>query len=167
MVKQIMNAVDKGLTLFEEWSIFLMVMTGLLALFANVVLRYGFNYSLAWSEEYIKLVLIYTTFIGLSVSVRNKSMVKVDVLLQFFPKTRFPLTVFSNLATILFSLIMLVYGWKMANQQATTGQATIIMRIPMFCLYALIPLMGGLTLIRTLQVLYQDIVSEKAKKSLD
>ena len=118
-----------------------------------------------WSEEYIKLVLIYTTFIGLSVSVKNKSMVKVDVLLQFFPKTRFPLTVFSNLATIVFSLLMLVYGWKMAIQQASTGQTTIIMQIPMVCLYALIPLMGGLTLIRTLQVLYQDIVSEKHKKS--
>jgi C4-dicarboxylate transporter, DctQ subunit len=77
------------------------------------------------------------------------------------------LIVFSNLATILFSLIMLVYGWKMAIQQATTGQATIIMQIPMVCLYALIPLMGGLTLIRTLQVLYQDIVLEKARKTSD
>jgi TRAP-type C4-dicarboxylate transport system permease small subunit len=165
MLKKILNTVDKSLTLFEEWSIFLMVMTGLLALFANVVLRYGFNYTLAWSEEYIKLVLIYTTFIGLSVSVKNKSMVKVDVLIQFFPKTRFPLIVFSNLATIVFSVLMLVYGWKMAIQQASTGQTTIIMQIPMIFLYALIPLMGGLTLIRTLQVLYQDIVSEKAKNT--
>jgi C4-dicarboxylate transporter, DctQ subunit len=164
MMKKILNTVDKGLTLFEEWSIFLMVMTGLLSLFANVVLRYAFNYTLAWSEEFIKLVLIYTTFIGLSVSVKNKSMVKVDVLIQFFPKTRFPLIVFSNLATIVFSLIMLVYGWKMASQQASTCQTTIIMQIPMVCLYALMPLMGGLTLIRTLQVLYQDIVAEKAKK---
>jgi TRAP-type C4-dicarboxylate transport system permease small subunit len=161
-----MNAMDKALTFFEEWSIFLMVMTGLLALFANVILRYGFNYTLAWSEEYIKLVIVYTTFIGLSASVKNKSMIKVDVLLQLVPKTRFPLIVFSHLATIVFSLIMLVYGWKMAAQQATTGQTTIIMQIPMVCLYALIPLMGGLTLIRSLQVLYQDINAEKLKKSI-
>ncbi len=165
-MKRLMNAMDKALTFFEEWSIFLMVMTGLLALFANVILRYGFNYTLAWSEEYIKLVIIYTTFIGLSASVKNKSMIKVDVLLQLVPKTRFPLIVFSHLATIVFSLIMLVYGWKMAAQQATTGQTTIIMQIPMVCLYALIPLMGGLTLIRSLQVLYQDINAEKLKKSI-
>ncbi len=164
MLKQFMNAMDKGLTFFEEWSIFLVVMTGLLALFANVILRYAFNYTLAWSEEYIKLVIIYTTFIGLSVSVRNKSMIKVDVLLQLFPTTRFPLIVFSHLATLVFAVIMLVYGWKMAAQQATTGQTTIILQIPMVCLYALMPLMGGLTLIRTLQVLYQDIVLEKSRK---
>lgn len=165
-MKRLMNAMDKALTFFEEWSIFLMVMTGLLALFANVILRYGFNYTLAWSEEYIKLVIVYTTFIGLSASVKNKSMIKVDVLLQLVPKTRFPLIVFSHLATIVFSLIMLVYGWKMAAQQATTGQTTIILQIPMVCLYALIPLMGGLTLIRSLQVLYQDINAEKLKKSI-
>lgn len=163
-MKRLMNAMDKALTFFEEWSIFLMVMTGLLALFANVILRYGFNYTLAWSEEYIKMVIVYTTFIGLSASVRNKSMVKVDVLLQLVPKTRFPLIIFSHLATIVFSIIMLVYGWKMAAQQATTGQTTIIMQIPMVVLYALIPLMGGLTLIRSFQVLFQDINAEKLKK---
>ena len=164
-MKRLMNAMDKALTFFEEWSIFLMVITGLLALFANVILRYAFNYTLAWSEEYIKMVIVYTTFIGLSASVRNKSMVKVDVMLQLVPKTRFPLIIFSHLATIVFSIIMLVYGWKMAAQQASTGQTTIIMQIPMAFLYALVPLMGGLTLIRSIQVLYQDINAEKLKRA--
>jgi TRAP-type C4-dicarboxylate transport system permease small subunit len=160
-----MNTADKGLTLFEDWTLFLTVITALLALFANVILRYGFNYTLAWSEELVKLVIIYTTFIGCSASIKNRSMIKVDVLLQLVPKTRFPLLVFSHLAVIVFSLIMMVYGYKMAAQQATTGQATIIMMIPMVYLYALMPLMGGLMLIRSLQALYHDIVAEMAQKT--
>lgn len=164
MLKKILNAVDKGLTLFEEWTLFLTVITALIFLFANVILRYVFKYSLAWSEEYVRLAIIYTTFIGCSASVKNRSMIKVDVLLQLVPITRFPLMLFSHLATAIFSLIMLVYGWKMALQQASTGQSTIIMEIPMVYLYALMPLMGGLMLIRTLQVLYQDIAAEKALK---
>lgn len=166
MFKQIINTVDKCLTLFEDWTLFLTVMAALLALFANVILRYGFDYSLAWSEELVKLVIIYTTFIGCSASIRNRSMIKVDVLLQLVPKTRFPLIVFSHLAIAVFALIMLFFGWKMAVQQATTGQATIIMQIPMVYLYALMPLMGGLMLIRTLQALYQDIAAEMVPKSL-
>lgn len=165
MLKQILNVVDKGLTLFEDWTLFLTVMAALFALFANVILRYGFNYTLAWSEELVKLVIIYTTFIGCSASIRNRSVIKVDVLLQLIPKTRFPLMVFSHLAIIVFSLIMLVYGWEMAAQQASTGQSTIIMGIPMVLLYALMPLMGGLMLIRTLQTLYQDFIAEKANKT--
>jgi len=165
MLKQIMNTVDKGLTLFEDWTLFLTVMAALLALFANVILRYGFNYTLAWSEELVKLVIIYTTFIGCSASIKNRSIIKVDVMLQLVPRTRFPLIVFSHLAIIVFSLIMLVYGWKMAAQQATTGQSTIIMGIPMVFLYALMPLMGGLMLIRSLQTLYQDIAAEMIPKT--
>ena len=164
MLKQIMNIVDKGLTLFEDWTLFLTVMAALFALFANVILRYGFNYTLAWSEELVRLVIVYTTFIGCSASIRNRSMIKVDVLLQLVPKTRFPLMVFSHLAVIVFSLIMLFYGWEMAAQQASTGQTTIIMMIPMGYLYALMPMMGGLVLIRSLQALYQDIAAEKAPK---
>jgi C4-dicarboxylate transporter, DctQ subunit len=165
MLKQIMNTVDKGLTLFEDWTLFLTVMVALLALFANVILRYSISYTLAWSEELVKLVIIYTTFIGCSASIRNRSMIKVDVLLQLVPKTRFPLIVFSHLAVIVFSLIMLVYGWKMAAQQATTGQSTIIMGIPMVYLYALMPLMGGLMFIRSLQALHQDIAAERVQKT--
>ena len=75
MFKQIINTVDKCLTLFEDWTLFLTVMAALLALFANVILRYGFDYSLAWSEELVKLVIIYTTFIGCSASIRNRSMI--------------------------------------------------------------------------------------------
>ncbi len=90
MLKQIMNTVDKSLTLFEDWTLFLTVITALIALFANVILRYGFNYTLAWSEEYVKLVIIYTTFIGCSASVKNRSMIKVDVLLQLVPDNPVP-----------------------------------------------------------------------------
>lgn len=160
-----MNAVDKGLSWFEDWTLFISVLAALIALFANVILRYGFNYTLAWSEELVKLVIIYTTFIGCSASIKNKSIIKVDVVLQLVPKTRFPLIIFSHLAIICFALIMLIYGWKMAAQQATTGQTTIIMMIPMVYLYATMPLMGALMLIRSLQALYQDVESEMAKKT--
>ena len=50
-------------------------------LFVNVVmLRYGFNQSLAWSEELVREVIIYTTFIGCSAAVKNRSMIRIDAL---------------------------------------------------------------------------------------
>ena len=61
---ELLDFLDKILTFFEEWTLFVSVIVALLALFVNVVLRYGFNYSLAWSEELVREVIIYTTFIG-------------------------------------------------------------------------------------------------------
>lgn len=157
MVIKGLKALDRLLAAFEEWTLFIAVIVALISLFVNVVLRYGFNYSLAWSEELVREVIIYTTFIGSSVAVRQRSMIKIDASVQLMPRLKVPLTFFSHLATVIFALIMLVFGWKMALLQVQTMQKTIILQIPYVYLYAILPLMGGLMLIRTLQVVYADI----------
>ena len=61
MFGRFLDFLDKILTFFEEWTLFISVLVALVALFFNVVLRYGFNYSLAWSEELVRHVIVYTT----------------------------------------------------------------------------------------------------------
>ncbi|MFC1833366.1 TRAP transporter small permease [Thermodesulfobacteriota bacterium] len=167
MFGKILNGIDKILTFFEEWTLFISVMVALVALFINVVLRYGFNYTLAWSEELVREVIIYTTFIGLAVAVKNRSMIKIDALVQLVPKLKLPLTYFSNLATLIFAVMMLYYGWKMAALQVTTHQKTIIMQIPLVYLYAILPIMGATMLIRTIQVIYEDVNEHRAARSAE
>ena len=164
MLKTLLNAIDKVLTFFEDWTLFITVMVVLMALFVNVILRYTINYSLAWSEELVREVIIYTTLIGCSAAVKNRSMIKVDVLLQLVPKTKYPLLFFSNLVTLVFATMMLYYGWQIAALQATTNQKTIILQIPLVYLYALMPLMGGMMILRTIQVMYQDFISFKERR---
>ncbi len=164
MFGKILAGVDKVLTFFEEWTLFLSVMVVLIALFFNIILRYGFNYSLAWSEELVREVIMYTTFIGCSVAVKTRSMIKVDALLQLVPSLRLALMTISHAATIIFSFIMIYYGYLICLQQAATSQKTIILQIPMVILYSLLPAMGTLMLIRTIQVIYQDIMIEREKR---
>jgi TRAP-type C4-dicarboxylate transport system permease small subunit len=159
------NFLDRILTFFEEWTLFITVMVALLALFVNVVLRYGFNYSLAWSEELVREVIIYTTLIGCSAAIKNRSMIKIDALVQLVPRLKMPLNYFSSFVTLVFAGMMLYYGWLMAALQVTTQQKTIILRIPLVYLYALLPLMGGMMFIRTVQVLYQDYMEQKAARA--
>ena len=165
MFGKILNFLDKLLTWFEEWTLFITVMVALVSLFVNVVLRYGFNYSLAWSEELVREVIIYTTFIGCSAAVKNRSMIKIDALVQLVPALKTPLTYFSNFSILFFSMIMMYYGWLMAAMQLKTHQKTIILQIPLVYLYAILPLMGAMMFIRTIQVMYQDINEQQAKKA--
>jgi C4-dicarboxylate transporter DctQ subunit len=164
MLGKMLDFLDKILTFFEEWTLFISVMVALVALFVNVVLRYGFNYSLAWSEELVREVIIYTTFIGCSVAVKNRSMIKIDASVQLLPKLKMPLTYFSNFVTIVFAGFMIYYGWLMMLPQYRTQQKTIIMEIPLVILYAILPLMGVMMLIRSIQVIYQDINEQRAQR---
>ena len=89
-------------------------------------------------------------------------MIKIDASVQLLPKLKVPLTYFSNLVILVFSVMMMVYGWQMAAMQARTFQKTLILQIPLVYLYAILPLTGVLMFIRTLQVLHQDYTASKA-----
>jgi len=167
MFGKILNFLDKVLSFFEEWTLFISVLVALVALFINVVLRYGFNYTLAWSDELVREVIIYTTFIGCSVAVKNRSLIRIDASVQLFPKLKIPLTFFSNFVVMIFAFMMIYYGWLMAALQVQTQQKTIIMQIPLVYLYAILPLMGIMMLIRVIQVFYQDIQEQLALKTQD
>lgn len=166
MFGKTLHFLDKVLTFFEEWTLFITVMVALVSLFFNVVLRYGFNYSLAWSEELVRLVIIYTTLIGCSAAIKSRAMIKIDAMVQLMPMLKYPLSYFSYLVTLIFSVMMVVYGWQMAAMQARTFQKTIILEIPLVYLYAMLPLMGALMFIRTTQVIYMDtreLINERKK----
>jgi TRAP-type C4-dicarboxylate transport system permease small subunit len=167
MFGKILNFLDKILSFIEDWTLFITVMVALVALFCNVVLRYGFNYSLAWSEELVREVIIYTTFIGCAAAVKKRTMIKIDALVQLVPKLKVPLSYFSNLVTLIFAAMMIYYGWRMAALQMQTHQKTIIMEIPLVYLYAILPLMGVMMFIRTVQVLYEDTVAHLAPKEAE
>ncbi|RJR22768.1 MAG: TRAP transporter small permease [Desulfobacteraceae bacterium] len=163
-MQKIFNFLDKILSFIEEWSLFLATMAALIALFFNVVLRYGFHYSLAWSEELVREVVILTTFIGCSAAIKARSMIKIDALVQLAPALKTPLTFFSHATTLIFSSMMVYYGSRLVALQAQTHQKTIIMEIPLEWLYALLPIMGSMMLIRTLQVVYLDIQALRSRK---
>ncbi|NQU64942.1 MAG: TRAP transporter small permease [SAR324 cluster bacterium] len=159
MVGKILDIIDKGLTFFEEWTLFIAVITALVSLFANVVLRKGFNYTLAWSDELIREVIVYTTLIGCSAGVKNGLMLRIDATVQLVPRLKVPLTFFSNLMMLIFAFMMMYYGWVLAAMQLRTEQKTIILEIPLVFLYSFIPLMGFLMTMRLIQVFYKDIMA--------
>jgi C4-dicarboxylate transporter DctQ subunit len=160
---KLFTTIDKAISFFEEWTIFLTVLVAMVALFFNVVLRYGFNYSLAWSEELVREVIIYTTFIGCSAAIKNRSTVRIDALVQLVTPLKYPLSIFSYLVNLVFGAIMVYYGYLMAVLQVESHQKTLILQIPTVFLYAILPLMGTMMILRVVIMLYTDIKAHRAE----
>ncbi len=161
MLRKMFKTIDNVVSQIEEWTLFIIVIVALLSLFANVVLRYGFNYTLAWSEELVRIVIIYSTFVGASVAVKQRAMIRIDAVVQLFPKLKPGLTVYTSILMLFFAGMMVYYGYQMTHLQYITHQKTIIMQIPLVIVYAIMPVMGVMVGIRTVQVMIQDFKSRK------
>lgn len=157
MLGKILKRLEKLVSFIEEWTLFTIVMSALISLFANVVLRYGFNYTLAWSEELVRIVIIYSTFLGASVAVKQGGMIRIDAVVQIFPHLKKGLTLYSHLLMLVFSGIMIYYGYKITHLQQLTHQETIIMQIPLVIVYAIMPVTGVMVAIRTVQAMIRDM----------
>ncbi len=164
MFGRILDVLDKVLTPFEEWFLYLMVVVGLVALFVGVILRYEFSYTLAWSEELIRDVIIYSTFLGCSLAIKKKSMITIDALVQLVPRFKVPLGWVSHISVLLFSVLIFYYGIILSIQKYDTFQKSIILEVPFVLLYLVLPVMGFLMFIRTVQNIYKDYEETKRQK---
>ncbi len=152
------KAIDRFLLFIEEWSLFAAVSIALLTAMANVILRKATNdYNLYWSDEVVRKVIYFSTYIGSVAAIRNRSLIRIDALPQMLPILKKPLTLFSHLAVLVFSCLMIWLGTQMTIMMFEDEYAlTATLRLPEWILYAILPLMGVMMFFRTLIVMRED-----------
>ncbi|MBE9486600.1 MAG: TRAP transporter small permease [Desulfuromonadales bacterium] len=158
MLKKTFKAIDRSFLFVEEWSLFVAVCLALVTAMANVVLRKATdNVSIYWSDEVVRKVIFFSTYIGCVAAVRSRSLIRIDALPQLMPVLKRPLTLFSHLVVLLFSGIMIYLGGKMTVMMFQDEYArTTTLQIPEWYFYAVLPLMGVMMFFRTLIVMVED-----------
>ncbi len=158
MLKKAFKTIDRSFLFIEDWSLFIAVCIALFTAMANVVLRKATdNISLYWSDEVVRKVIYFSTYIGCVAAIRSRSLIRIDALPQIFPVLKRPLTLFSHLAVLLFAVIMINLGWQMTMMMFQDEYAkTTTLRIPEWYFYAILPIMGVMMFLRTLVVMVED-----------
>ncbi len=158
MLTKIFKSIDKTLMYIEEWSLFAAVCVALLTAMANVILRKATNdLSLYWSDEVVRKVIYFSTYIGCVAAIRSRSLIRIDALPQILPGLKKPLTLFSHCVVLLFSGVMIYLGLKMTLMMYEDEYArTATLQIPEYFFYAVLPMMGVMMFLRTLIVLWED-----------
>src|SRR6266480_963618 len=81
--------------------------------FGNVVLRYGFNSGITVSEELSRWLLVWLTFLGAIVAVREHAHLGVDTLVRTLPpRGRFVCFVVSYLLMLYADSLLTLGSWK-------------------------------------------------------
>ncbi len=117
--------------------------------FQEVVLRYVFNTGWSGSYEITTMALIWCTFIGASLGVKENIHIGVDVLVvKFGPKTRRILIIVSIALCLLFGIIVAVKGFEFSKFISSRHLLSRDLRIPMEIGYLAIPVGGVLVSLR-------------------
>lgn len=64
----------------NRWLIGLMMVVMFVLVFTNVVTRYGFGFSINWAEEVSRFIMVWVTFLGAGLALREGRHVSIDVL---------------------------------------------------------------------------------------
>lgn len=157
-----MQRANQFLNYFEEClGVASLIFTSLL-IFVQVVLRYVFDYSLSWSEEAARYLIVWFVFIGSSIAVREKAHATVDALVVVLPnRWKGVFSMFANGFAILFCIILIWSSSKMISNVIDYGNVTPALGMPMYIPYLAIPVGASLMLIRFLQLFFYDIRTSK------
>lgn len=161
IVRTYLNIMEKVNKLLH-WTIGLLLGSIFILLVSQVLFRYVLHVSIHWTEEAARFITIWTVFLGVAVALRKKSLIAVEVIVQFVPAK---IEKIFRIVVLLLSMILISYliylGMNLsinASQQDSTA-----LGIPMWIPYSSIPVGSFFTLLNIFVVMIE-IFKEKAKE---
>lgn len=136
----------------EKYFLVTLMLFSTLLLFVNVVMRNFFHTGVFWSEELIRYLIVWITFIGASTCAKKNAHISIDLLANILKGTsRKILDIFLRLVGILFSTLLLYYSVMFITQISATGQVSAtIGNVPMYIIYLCFPIGFFLYLLRSI-----------------
>ena len=111
------SSLNKILAKVLDWAIAIVHASMVVILFAGVITRYLFNAPLFWGEELTILGLIWITFLGGVVLVRQDKNVVISIFTDMLPRPVMgKLNVVNSFLAILCLVVMIWQSWKLSGR---------------------------------------------------
>lgn len=138
-------------------SIFILLSMSLITLI-QVFTRHLLGFSLIWSEEIARFLLVALTYVGSAYAFRKNVHVSVEAFTNILPdKIAYYIEIFSKIVSVIFFALVGFYGYHQAISHF--GRITPATRIPMTIPYMALPIGAVLIVLRLSVMTYNDIKS--------
>ncbi|MDR1965407.1 MAG: TRAP transporter small permease [Synergistaceae bacterium] len=144
---------------FEESLLTILLVLISAVMLAQVFARYVFNNSMTWPEEFCRYCYVWTVFLSLGFTLKKGSMLRVGVVMDLFPaKIQNAVKIFCDFVMLaLFAVFLQRSLGVVANIKNVTKEISSAMRIPMWLMYTCTTAGFGMSVIRTLQIIANDV----------
>ena len=111
-----------------------------------------------WTEELSRYIFIWISYLAVSVAIRKRSSIRVDILYDHLPK-RWQNISWIIVESLFFCLTAAIawYGWGQIERLLTFPQYTTALRIPFLIPYFILPFGFGLMCLRLIQNLIKQV----------
>jgi TRAP-type C4-dicarboxylate transport system permease small subunit len=136
-------------------------------------MRYIFNSSLSWSEEFARYLFVWFSWIGVSAGVMDKEHLRVEFLSMALVrrgliKADEVINIFVALVWLATSWIVAYYGFDIITSQIEMNVLTPAMRVPVWIAYLAIPACSfvvGIRLILNMIVSAKVVLGKSTRES--
>lgn len=139
-VGSIIGGAVKGVRAVATWVVVACFVYMIVAVLAQVLGRYVFNYSISWTEETAKFAQIWVVLIGAGITMRRGLHVAVDVLAAMLPLNLARVLMVVVAAGCLWFLGIIVYGSLPLIELGWMFETSPVLQIPMWTIYLGLPL---------------------------
>lgn len=155
---------------FEESILMFFLVLISCVMFLQVIMRYVFNNSLTWPEEFCRYCYVWTTFFSLAYAIRHGNMLRVAVVVDMFPQTvRKVVFILVNVVCLIVYLVFFFHAIGVVRSIGRIGQTSTAMELPMAAVYMCTVLGFGFAALRTAQAIYSQIrnFNERQRTNLE
>ena len=156
---------ESGFVMANQWVVIGLMGSMAALVFANVVSRYVFNHSIIWVEELTQYQMIWITYLGAGLALRQGRHVAVDLVEDHLPPgLRRGLRILIGTAILGFLLAAAWFGFQIAA--FTWNQETPVMNIRTGIPYLGVPI-GALVCGLHLVLVFRDFMERRFEASDD
>lgn len=166
-MSKFIGKLDRTLSIIEEYLIYILLLSMLLAIFASFVSRYILVTPLAWAEELARYLMIWGTFIGASYGVRTGAHITLDILgVVLNEKSNKILRILSHFISILFCVLLVVGGIPLIhNLTSVVHQTSPTLQVPMYFVYSAVVIGSLLMIVRYLIIIFDEFTGNQEIKA--
>ena len=149
----------------EEVILVLLMTTIIVVMLMQILFRYVLNNSLSWSEELCRYCFIWFMMIGLSYSFKLRNDLRIDAVVNLFPKAVQKMAEILSLVLCLLLVGFIFYhSFGTVSDIIKTGEKSTALHLPLYYVYVSTVIGYGLSVIRLAQRLVQTI-KDRGKES--
>lgn len=141
-----LGAINSVLLFICKYLIIVIVAIIAVILIAAVVYRYGLGSAISWAEEASKYMMVWLTFLGTPVALRNFGHINIDLLVKVLPPRLQQLLYFVVSVIICFTM-WIVFTKGMSFAEMGARQVASSFNLSMWYMYIAVPLGSALTIL--------------------